>query len=416
MSQDSVLLERRGAVARVTLNRPDVLNSFDNPMFERFLAVLDEVRADRSLRALYLTGAGRGFCAGQDISGGVPEGPYGAHLEKHWNPVARGLRTLDIPVVVAVNGVAAGAGANVALAADFVIAADGRVVVYSGDDERGEFLYRFVSDSPYVAGGNNGDLLDSGRLQVAKFHDDMTGEWLDLTPETTGIASMAEVLIHARMAASAVGATTMDRPEWVAVNPTRAEAYCALTNNRNRGVKPNAGGDATPVGGPNPRAENNYGQIVRWVPEGGDHAAPGFTWDLFVTAGNPTVHDDAYAGSANVTADNMFNSPDGIAFDPTGVLWIQTDGNYGNEGDFAGQGNNQMLAADPGTGEIRRFLVGPVACEVTGLAWSADRRTMFVGIQHPGEDGVTSHFPGGGQSVARSTVIAVRRSDGGPVG
>ncbi|MBX3146462.1 MAG: enoyl-CoA hydratase/isomerase family protein [Gemmatimonadales bacterium] len=124
MSQDSVLLERRGAVARVTLNRPDVLNSFDNPMFERFLAVLDEVRADRSLRALYLTGAGRGFCAGQDISGGVPEGPYGAHLEKHWNPVARGLRTLDIPVVVAVNGVAAGAGANVALAADFVIAAE----------------------------------------------------------------------------------------------------------------------------------------------------------------------------------------------------------------------------------------------------------------------------------------------------
>ena len=124
MSQDSVLLERRGAVARVTLNRPDVLNSFDNPMFERFLAVLDEVRADRSLRALYLTGAGRGFCAGQDISGGVPEGPYGAHLEKHWNPVARGLRTLDIPVVVAVNGVAAGAGANVALADDFVIAAE----------------------------------------------------------------------------------------------------------------------------------------------------------------------------------------------------------------------------------------------------------------------------------------------------
>ncbi len=124
MSQDSVLLERRDAVARVTLNRPDVLNSFDNPMFERFLAVLDEIRADRSLRAVYLTGAGRGFCAGQDISGGVPAGPYGTHLEKHWNPVARGLRTLDIPVVAAVNGVAAGAGANVALAADFVIAAE----------------------------------------------------------------------------------------------------------------------------------------------------------------------------------------------------------------------------------------------------------------------------------------------------
>lgn len=124
MSQDSVLLERRDAVARVTLNRPDVLNSFDNPMFDRFLAVLDEIRNDRSIRAVYLTGAGRGFCAGQDISGGVPEGPYGEHLAKHWNPVARGLRTLDIPVIAAVNGVAAGAGANVALAADFVIAAE----------------------------------------------------------------------------------------------------------------------------------------------------------------------------------------------------------------------------------------------------------------------------------------------------
>ncbi|MHB1326805.1 MAG: enoyl-CoA hydratase-related protein [Gemmatimonadales bacterium] len=124
MSQDSVLLERRDAVARVTLNRPDVLNSFDNPMFDRFLAVLDEIRGDRAIRAVYLTGAGRGFCAGQDISGGVPEGPYGEHLAKHWNPVARGLRTLDIPVVAAVNGVAAGAGANVALAADFVIAAE----------------------------------------------------------------------------------------------------------------------------------------------------------------------------------------------------------------------------------------------------------------------------------------------------
>ena len=106
---------------------------------------------------------------------------------------------------------------------------------------------------------------------------------------------------------------------------------------------------------------------------------------------------------------------DCVFVDSTGMMWIQTDGNYSNEGDFAGMGNNQMLAADPATGEIRRFLVGPKECEVTGIAWSADRRTMFVGIQHPGEDG-NSHFPGGGDSVPRSTVIAITREDGGLMG
>jgi len=299
--------------------------------------------------------------------------------------------------------------------AEVVLARDGRVVVYMGDDERGEFLYRFVSDGRYRAGGDHGDLLDKGRLFVAKFADDGRGEWVALTPAATGMASMAEICVHTRLAGSAVGATTMDRPEWVAAHPTRAEVYCALTNNKNRGKKPNAGGDSTPVGGPNPRAGNNYGQIVRWRPDGGDHAAAGFAWDLFVLAGNPTVHGDAYGGSDNVTAANMFNSPDGLAFDSTGLLWIQTDGNYGDQGDFAGMGNNQMLVGDPETGEIRRFLVGPKECEVTGLCWSPDRRSLFVGIQHPGEKG-DSHFPGGGDSLPRSSIIAVARDDGGVIG
>ncbi len=299
--------------------------------------------------------------------------------------------------------------------AELVVAGDGRVVVYMGDDERGEFLYRFVSDGRYVEGGDNADLLASGALSVARFDEDGSGEWLALTPETTGMASAAEIAVLTRMAASAVGATTMDRPEWVAAHPGRAEVYCCLTNNKNRGRKPNKGGDPTPVGGPNPRAANLYGQIVRWRPASGDHAADAFRWDLFVVAGNPAVHDDARAGSANVTPDNMFNSPDGLAFDSRGGLWIQTDGNYGDAGDFAGQGNNQMLYADPDSGEIRRFLVGPRGCEVTGLCWSADRRTMFVGIQHPGENG-GSHFPGGGGSPPRSTVIAVTRDDGGLIG
>ena len=139
--------------------------------------------------------------------------------------------------------------------ADVVLAASGRVVVYMGDDERGEFLYKFVSDGYCVEGGDNADLLETGKLYVAKFADGGRGEWVELTPASAGMKSQAEICIHTRQAASAVGATTMDRPEWIASNPHRVETYCCLTNNKNRGVKPNAGGDATPVGGPNPREE-----------------------------------------------------------------------------------------------------------------------------------------------------------------
>jgi len=299
--------------------------------------------------------------------------------------------------------------------AEVVVNNDGRIVVYMGDDERGEFLYRYVSDGVFAPGVDTDTLLENGTLSVAKFDEDGSGTWLDLTPETTGMASSAEIAIHTRQAGSALGATTMDRPEWVASNPNSAEVYCCLTNNKNRGLKPNKGGDETPVGGPNPREANKYGQIVRWRPKGGDHTTPEFDWDLYVLAGNPTVHQDDRGGSANVTADNMFNSPDGLKFDQHGLLWIQTDGKYSNEGDFAGQGNNQMLAGDPVTGEIRRFLVGPKECEVTGLSWSPDRRTMFVGIQHPGADG-NSHWPDGGDAVPRSAIIAISREDGGLVG
>ena len=112
----------------------------------------------------------------------------------------------------------------------------------------------------------------------------------------------------------------------------------------------------------------------------------------------------------------MFNSPDGLAFDRNGMLWIQTDGKYTNTKGFAGQGNNQMLVGDPVTGEIRRFMVGPRQCEVTGIEWSADGRTMFVGIQHPGEKKGDSHFPDGGDTTPRSSVVAITRDDGGMIG
>lgn len=299
--------------------------------------------------------------------------------------------------------------------AEFVTNRDGRVVVYMGDDERGEFLYRYISNGFYSVGGTTDDLLNDGKLYVAKFADNGRGRWMELSPQATGMTA-AEIAIHTRMAGSAVGATTMDRPEWVAAHPDKAEVYVALTNNKNRAKKPNKGGDATPTNGPNPREGNKYGQIVRWMPDNDDHTSDGFKWNIFVLAGNPTVHSDARAGSANVNADNMFNSPDGIKFGSNGILWIQTDGNYKDKDDFAGQGNNQMLAADTETGEIRRFLVGPPACEVTGLAFSPDQRTMFVGIQHPGEKGFECHWPGGGDTTPRSSIVAVTRDDGAAFG
>ncbi|UVM55563.1 PhoX family phosphatase [Pseudomonas sp. B21-012] len=305
--------------------------------------------------------------------------------------------------------------------------ADGRAVVYMGDDERGEFIYKFISREriDHKNASANRNLLDHGTLYVARFDDgDRTpdhprgkGQWLELTHgkhglnAANGFASQAQVLIHARLAASHLQATRMDRPEWIVVSPKDGQVYCTLTNNVKRGE------DGQPVGGPNPREKNVYGQILRWRESADDHGAMSFDWDLFVVAGNPSVHaGDAKAGSANITPQNMFNSPDGLGFDADGRLWILTDGDYSNSGDFAGMGNNQMLCADPASGEIRRFMVGPVACEVTGIAFAPDQRTLFVGIQHPGETGGSTfpeHLPNG---KPRSSVMAISRADGGIVG
>ncbi|MEW7855428.1 hypothetical protein SAMN03159489_04040 [Pseudomonas sp. NFPP07] len=304
---------------------------------------------------------------------------------------------------------------------------DGRAVVYMGDDERGEFIYKFVSRDRinHRNPKANRDLLDHGTLYVAIFdngdgnpdHPKGQGKWVELShgkngiDASSGFADQAEVLIHARLAASVVKATRMDRPEWIVVSPKDGQVYCTLTNNSKRGE------DGQPVGGPNPREKNVYGQILRWQTARGDHGSMDFTWDLFVVAGNPAVHaGQPKGGSSNITPQNMFNSPDGLGFDKAGRLWILTDGDSSNTGDFAGMGNNQMLCADPDTGEIRRFMVGPVGCEVTGITFSPDQRSLFVGIQHPGENGGSTfpeHLPNG---KPRSSVMVITREDGGIVG
>jgi len=299
--------------------------------------------------------------------------------------------------------------------AELVISKNGHVVIYMGDDERGEYLYRYISNGKYSNDGDASDLLQKGKLYVARFYENNTGEWLKLSPKTTGMSSLAEICVYTRQAASLVGATTMDRPEWVAASPVSNEVCCCLTNNINRGRKPNAGGDNTPINGPNPREYNQYGQIVRWIPKGGDHTGKEFKWDLFVLAGNPIVHSGLKAGSENINEKNIFNSPDGLSFDSNGYLWIQTDGKYTNTGDFQGMGNNQMLLGNPNTGEIKRFMVGPKECEVTGITWSKDKKTIFVGIQHPGERG-NSNFPGGKDSLPRSSVITIQKNDGSVIG
>ena len=350
--------------------------------------------------------------------------------------------------------------------AELVIAPNGRVVVYMGCDERNEYLYKFVSDGTFdranPTSGANRRLLESGTLYVAKFEagatagDAMgTGTWIPLVHGRNGVvaaagfADQAEVMIKARQASDLVGATMMDRPEWVAANPKRpGEVYCTMTNNNRRGTTPAssnaadgstaAGAARPPVDEANPRSNNVWGHIVRWNETGADAAATTFAWDIFVLAGLPSVT-DARRPSANVTLDNLFNSPDGLAFDGFGRLWIQTDGSFSDSGNFVGMGNNQMLVADPATKEIRRFLVGPSGCEITGIAWTPDRRTMFVNVQHPGEvgdhpnrprhgDGTTltddqiaraptafSQWPTAGTRPRSATVI-VRRTDGGPIG
>ena len=305
--------------------------------------------------------------------------------------------------------------------AEIIINKDGKVVVYMGDDEANEFLYKFVSKSKYNKNDKkaNKDILDEGILYVAKFYDnghnlEGDGEWIPLVfgknglDKSNGFESQADICINTRLAASVVGATPMDRPEWIAADNSGKYIYATMTNNTKRKQTDSA----------NPRANNIYGQIIAFRANNDNHADSKFRWNIFALAGNPLIHKkgDLRAGTSNITKDNIFNSPDGLKFDKFGRLWIQTDGNYSNKGEYEGMGNNQMLCANPNTGEIRRFLSGPVAAEITGIAFSPDSTIMFVGIQHPGEKLATSHFPNGGNSTPRSTIIQIKKIDGGVIG
>ncbi len=280
----------------------------------------------------------------------------------------------------------------------------GRVVVYTGDDQVNEYMYKFVSTGNWkslrVRGRNP---LEEGVLYVARFDDDGTGHWLPLVygqgPLTAGngFTDQGDVLVKARLAAGALGATRMDRPEWATVDPNTGMVYLTLTNNTSAAKQENAA---------NPRTPNRSGHIVRWEEDGGDHTSTSFRWDLFLIAGSGRSSGDG----STISDEDAFGSPDGIWADGDGRVWIQTDGTQPLGA------NDQMLAANPyvtdasGAPEVRRFLTGVVGSEVTGIITTPDQRTMFINIQHPGESGGSTWPQTDGIETPRSATVVITRS------
>lgn len=288
------------------------------------------------------------------------------------------------------------------------------IVCYSGDDAQNEYIYKYVSRDKYRPGRSDGRLLDEGTLYVARFNADGSGDWLALdiadpafqaacAAAGVAFADQGEVLINTRLAADTLGATRMDRPEWGAISPETGEVYFTLTNNSSR-TTPDAA---------NPRPANAYGHIVRWKEASRHYAGTRFSWNLFLLAGPQA--DSRGPNGAPLEASNILASPDGLWFDDNGRLWIQTDmsGSQLATGPF---GNNQMLVAEPSTGEMKRFLVGPQGAEVTGITATPDFRTLFVNIQHPGEGSTATNllstWPDGPGKRPRSATLIIRREDG----
>ncbi|AQZ95078.1 PhoX family protein [Halopseudomonas phragmitis] len=315
----------------------------------------------------------------------------------------------------------------------FAPAVEGKpVVCYSGDDSTFQFIYKFVSAENYNRNTASGALLDTGTLYVARFNADGSGEWLPLVygqnglTNANGFTSQADVLVNTRLAATTVGATPMDRPEWGAVDPNNGDVYFTLTNNSARTED-----QAT---GANPRAVNRHGHIIRWAEADGEHASNSFEWDIFLFAG-----DGGESGQDNLTGRDLngdvlgeeayMSSPDGLWIDKDSRVWIQTDIGEGsqNNGVFEIFGNNQMFAANPETGEIRRFLTGPIGQEITGVITTPDQRTMFINVQHPGATATPAEWAAGETRSTwpdhmpslyppRSATVVIWKDDGGVIG
>lgn len=332
---------------------------------------------------------------------------------------------------------------------------------YMGDDSRNEYIYKFVSKAVWdpadagkgLAAGDK--YLNDGTLYVAKFNADGTGQWLELTQGKNGLhadnatfpfTTQGAVIVATRLAADVVGATKMDRPEWGGVNPRTGEVYMTLTNNSTRGKSGPAVDAANPrnydasTGSYTSSQDGNVnGHIIRWRDNGDSAEATGFQWDIYLFGARSSYPADV--NLSGLSANNDLSSPDGIWFDPRGVLWIQTDdgaytdttncmmlaatpGQVGDGGEVLVNGQKTFKGQNPGDANLRRFLVGPKDCEITGVDMTPDGKTMFVNIQHPGETGnlgsMTSHWPdieANSASTARprSATIMITRTDGGVI-
>ncbi len=297
--------------------------------------------------------------------------------------------------------------------------ADKRIAFYMSDDEPFEYLYKFVTASAPKPGGAaaNRDTLDQGILYVARFDDNGRGTWMPLQHGTgplnaaNGFPDQATVLVNARRAADLLGATTMDRPEGCAVNPATHDIFIACTNNSARG-RPGAKEGANPA---NPRGSNFFGHILRLREDANAASATRFRWNFFALAGDASLSEPQFKG--NIKGD-AFGAPDNLYLDARGVLWIQTDMSASLIGKppYANLGNNQVLAADPQTGEVRRFLTVPRGAEATGCVLTPDAKTMFLNIQHPGETQPSTWPDGVAGGRPRSSTVVVRRIDGGVIG
>ncbi|MGY0232851.1 PhoX family protein [Longispora urticae] len=321
--------------------------------------------------------------------------------------------------------------------ANIILAKDGRAVAYTGDDERFDYLYKFVSDKKMDNGKSararkhNLSLLESGTLYVAKFDytsaaeidgsgklptDGLfngTGKWIPLVRGNQSLVegmTVEEVLVFTRLAGDKVGATKMDRPEDVEPNWKTGKVYCALTNNTNRGVGSNPKADEA-----NPRNANKHGHILEITEDGGDNAAETFTWCLPIVCGDPNDPSTYFAGY-DKTKVSPISCPDNVAFDGAGNLWISTDGNQlgSNDGLFA------VPLEGPQKGYLKQFLTVPFAAETCGPFLYEDNRSVFVAVQHPGEVGgasiekPASNWPDG--DFAKPGIVVAWRRDGGAIG
>lgn len=305
--------------------------------------------------------------------------------------------------------------------AESVVNKDGRVVFYCGDDERFDYVYKFVTNGKFDPANRaaNADLLDDGILYVAKFNEDGTMDWLPMVhgqgglDAANGFADQAAVLIEARRAGDVLGATKMDRPEDVQPNAKTGKVYCMLTNNTKR----KAGEEEAA----NPRADNAFGHIIEISETDGDFASTKSKWEVLLKCGDPSVAEVGASFSTATTKNGWFGMPDNCAIDADGRLWVSTDGN-----DQKKTGRTDGLWAVETEGEMRGtsklFFRVPVGAEMCGPVFNPEGDTLFLAVQHPGDDGLATFekpatkWPDFSDAMpVRPAVVVVTKQAGGKI-